>query len=220
MPEARQLYERAVRIHESLTKRQPANREYRVELAKFYNNLAYLLREQDNADLAAQDNGHAIELIDELARPAPSLGIERADAHNLRGRILEDRSFPEALQEYQRSIDLFRALADDETAWHLPEYHLRFGDLLVNLSSLRRARPDAEEVRLLLEQAMNSYQAMAERILTYGSAAEARYALDTFAQVLPGLSDHDRSSIAAAYPPLELRLRQRAENRQTGPVPR
>jgi len=60
---------------------------------------------------------------------------------------------------------------------------------------------------------MNSYQAVAERIVTSGSAAEARYALDAFSQILPGLSDRDRSSIAAAYPALEVRLRQKAENR-------
>jgi tetratricopeptide (TPR) repeat protein len=212
LPEARQLYERAVRIHQDLTNREPANREYRVELAKFYNNLGDLLREQGSVDLAMQNNSHALDLIDDLARPAPSLGIERADAHNLRGRILEEHSLGEAVQEYRQSVGLFRALANEGLTWHLPEYHVRLGDLLVNLGILCRER-NVEDVCRLLTEAMNSYQAVAERIVASGSAAEARSVLDNFSRVLPELSDRDRSSVAAAYPALEGRLRDKAAGR-------
>ena len=210
LAEAQQLYARAVGIHEDLTKRAPENREYRVELAKFYNNLADLFREQGSADLAAKNNSKALALIDDLARPAPSLGIERADAHNLRGQILAEHSLEEAVQEYRRSVDQFRELASDEITWHLPDYHLRFGDLLVALAALCRESPNVEDARPLLMEALKSYQAVAERIVASGSTAEARYVLDTLARVLPELADRDRSSMAAAYPALEEKLRNKA----------
>ena len=88
--EVRDLYTRAVQIHEDLTRREPANREYAMELVKFYNNLSATLRDNAEPQEAARRNGQARERIELLARPAPSVGIERADSYNLRGWITEE----------------------------------------------------------------------------------------------------------------------------------
>jgi tetratricopeptide (TPR) repeat protein len=92
--EAQEFYKRAIGIHEQLKKNAPDNREYQVELATFHSNLASLLWDQRELDLAEQENHRALDLIEELARPAPSLESERAKAHMLRG-LLPKSQHPE-----------------------------------------------------------------------------------------------------------------------------
>jgi hypothetical protein len=77
-----EYYELAIRIQEDLSNRSPQNWEYRVELAKFYNNLSRL-GSDGNGNLAAQSNHRALDLLEELATPASSLENERAKAHML-----------------------------------------------------------------------------------------------------------------------------------------
>lgn len=210
MPEAIELYNRAVRIHESLTRSQPQNREYRLELAKFYNNLAGLLREQGNLDLASRANSQSLTIIDEMARPAPSLGIEQADGHNLRASILEERSWREALPEYRRALQLYQNLAGDELAWHLPDFHDRFGDLMVNLAALASANQNVDDVRVLLTEAVNSYLAIARKVLASGSAADAGYVVGSLSRALPDLSDRELRNLSQDYQDLQTKLREKA----------
>src|SRR6185295_914252 len=97
---------------------------------KFCNNLAYLLRERGQLERARQRSSQALDLLDELARPAPSLGVEQADAHNLRGLILQSEGSGDAEREYRASFEAFAKLATDRDPPPVPEFHLRFGDLL------------------------------------------------------------------------------------------
>jgi tetratricopeptide (TPR) repeat protein len=215
--EARELYHRAVQIHEGLARSHPQNREYRLELAKFYNNLAYLLREQGNFDLASRNNSQALAVIDEMARPAPSLGIEQADGHNLRGAILEARSWREAMPEYRRSLELYQNLAGDALVWHLPDFHDRFGDLLVNLAALSRENQNVDDARVLLTEAVNSYLAVARKVLAVGSAAEAGYVAGTLSRALADPSDRKLSGLAKDYEDLQTQLHAKAINREKQP---
>ena len=82
--EARDLYTRAVRVHEDLTRREPTNREYAMELVQFYNNLSATLRDNGELDEAIRRHLQARDRIESLARPAPSVGIERADSYSPR----------------------------------------------------------------------------------------------------------------------------------------
>jgi tetratricopeptide (TPR) repeat protein len=211
---ARELFERAVLVLEDLSRREPGNREYKVELVQFYNNIAYALREQGSFELAKQRNSQALDLIEELARPAPSLGIEWADGHNLRGRILETQNLPGAVHEYGRSLDLYRRAARDGQSWHLPKFHRRYGDLLINLAALCRENPDAEDARELLTQALSSYWRIAHNIAESGSATEAQSVLDNLSSLMPLLDEPDRSSLTGLYPELHQKLRDRASGRQ------
>jgi len=77
MPEAAPLYERAIAIHEGLCKKEPGNREYKMELAQFYDNLAIFLADEKQMDLARQRNQQALTLYEELATPGSSLTRER-----------------------------------------------------------------------------------------------------------------------------------------------
>lgn len=89
MPEAAQLYERAIAIHEGLCKKEPGNREYKMELARFYDNMAILLLNEKQIDPAKQRNQQALTLFEELATPAASssLARERDKARDVRERL-------------------------------------------------------------------------------------------------------------------------------------
>ena len=224
LEEAQHLYERAVGIHEKLVKNEPENREYGVELVQFYNNLAGVLREQGElagslkqtdralalARLSSQQNNRALALIDGLGAPPASIALQRADSHNLRGRILEQTGWRPALNEYRESLAIFRRLSSDAAARSLPEFQLRFGDLLVNLALLRGQQPANEEVWQVLTEAADSHVLMAAEIATSGSPAEARAVVDAHAALMPVLSERDRARLGASYEPLQAKLQQRA----------
>src|SRR5262249_8067221 len=88
--EAERLYEQAVTLHEGLLAQQPQNREFRLELARFENNLAYHMLIAGHPDEAQARNARALQLLEDLMQPVPSLGIEHADGHTLHAAILEN----------------------------------------------------------------------------------------------------------------------------------
>jgi tetratricopeptide (TPR) repeat protein len=183
--EVRDLYTRAVHIHEELTRRDPTNREYAMELVQFYNNLSAVLRDNGEPEEATRRNLQARERIESLARPAPSVGIERADSYNLQGWISQGRSAADAVPPYRRALELFVALGRDDATRRFPEFHERFGDLLVNLAELAASsrRPAA---RALLTDAVREYARIAERAAG-GPDAEARVVRDTLMRVRAAL---------------------------------
>jgi tetratricopeptide (TPR) repeat protein/energy-coupling factor transporter ATP-binding protein EcfA2 len=210
LTEVERLYTLAVQTHEELVGSERANREYRFELSKFYNNLSYVQREQGLTDRARESNDRARELLEELAKPAPSLGIEQADAVNLRARILESRGWREALPEYERSLGMFERLERDPEAHAQPEFHLRFGDLLGNLVELAQRNQGVAEARQLLTRAVMPYLTTAGRIAQSGAPDEAQSVVNTMERLLPLLSDRDRSDVNRLYRTLEPGLRARA----------
>jgi hypothetical protein len=210
LAEAQRLYERATQIHEALTKQEPENREYKVELAKFYNNLAGVLRESGQSDLAQQRNGQAFALIESLARPPASLSIEQADAHNLRGQILDVGGWREALNEYRQSLAIFRRLEKDPRARLLVDFQYRFYDLLASLAILHQQYPDNDEVHEVLIEAAYYHLSLAEQIASSGTPAEARRLVETVASLMPVLLDDDRERLGPMYEALQSKLAARA----------
>ena len=184
--EVRDLYTRAVRIHEDLTAREPTNREYVMELVQFYNNLSAVLRDNGEPEEAMRRNAQARERIESLARPAPSVGIERADSYNLQGWISEGRSAGDAAVAYQRALDLFVALGRDDATRRFPEFHERFGDLLVNLAELAASSRTAAS-RKLLADGVRAYAAIAERSTSGATAVDAGIVRETLIRVRAAL---------------------------------
>ncbi len=187
--------------------RRPDNRQYKLELAQFSNNLADLLRRSGDTDQAEARNQRARDLIEELARPAPSLGIERADAHNLRGHILQARSTTEALAEYRASLRAFEDLAQNVDVVHLPNYHARFGDLLYNLGSLSQERPSLAAASGLLADATRAYVALGERALAAGLIAPVERMVENLAALESELAERDRRAVAALSEDLRRKIR-------------
>jgi tetratricopeptide (TPR) repeat protein len=216
--EAQGLYEQAIRIHESITKEDPGNQEYKLELATFYNNLAVLLEENGQLDLASQMNRQAIEKFELLAEPVPSLSLEIAHAHVLRGRIFESqRSETEADREYAQSIDMFQRL---DGRINSTDFHLKYGDALFSLGALRRDKKQLRGAADLLSRAVTQhlstnsstnlgydYLLLALVQLDLREMTEARIAAENLSRLIPSLTEPDKSTLDKQYTSLRDRLK-------------
>ena len=202
LAEGREFYERALTIHERLTKKDPANREYKLELAKFSENLALLLMDQfelakqsnqpadDLLELAKRRNHEALDLIEELSNPVPSLGLDLAKAHILRGEILAAQGLPEAQLESQESLDILGRLDKFHGARYHSEFHVLYTFLAYSFKDLAQKDLDAGEIR------------------------DAQNALQNLARLLPELSGSDRTKLEDSYKGLKKRLREKTANRR------
>jgi tetratricopeptide (TPR) repeat protein len=207
MDDAQRGYERAVEIHEGLLVSAPPNREYSMELASFYKNLAELHRLQSKFGLAQQEIGRADALLTGLARPAPSLVVEQADTLNLRGLIMDSTRTGDPMTTYAQSLAQLEDVARMPGGVRLPRFHIRYGDLLVNLAALSRERPRTAGIRALLTRAVDFYASLAPAVASPVKAAEATNMLDTFARLKPELSAADKNVLTPKYDDLEGRLR-------------
>ncbi|MEO8521708.1 MAG: ATP-binding protein [Acidobacteriota bacterium] len=203
--EAGRLYARAIEIHEGLLRAAPTNRQYRLELAKFCNNDAEIARVSGDDTRALRRNTESMALLDDLLRPPPSLGIEHADALSLRGRILASAGSPGAAEAYRQSLDLFDDLERDPATRGLAAFHLRFGDLLLNLATLVK-QTDSVGSRRLLNEAVRHYVAYANQSLEADARPDAQLVLDNLSQLLPELGDDQRRAVMDSYRQLERRL--------------
>jgi len=203
--EARKFYESAVALDEALTKADPENRVYKMELAKYSDNLSYLLSQLGEVDLAQSRSQEALDLLEALALPAPSLAIEQADAHNLRGRLLMSRDPRAALAEYRMAFDLFGRLWRDKTTHYSAPVHQRYQDFLFNLARLARERDDPD-VHVLVVRATSAYLELGQASLTPSSAVEARLVVGGVSELLPQLPERDRAEIVKSQRALEAKL--------------
>jgi tetratricopeptide (TPR) repeat protein/energy-coupling factor transporter ATP-binding protein EcfA2 len=204
--EVRALWERAIAIDERLSNTDPANREYKLELAYYCNNLAVLLRNQKDFDEANRRSRQAVDLVESLAEVGPLLGILRADAHSLRGMILEGRDGPGALAEYEAALALFEQMSGDQTIHPLPDFQLRFGDLLINLARFAGNPAESVRARALFARAVGAYADMAARIAASGSRSDAQTAFEHLSGVLEELPEAERAGLKAAHEQLKRKL--------------
>ncbi len=196
--EARALYEHAVAIAERLVREVPDSREYKLELAKFCNNLAALLSDAGERAGADARSRQAVQLLDTLARLAPALAIERADARTLRGQILASGDGAAGEREYAESLAMFEDMLADERLRGLPDFHQRFADLLLNLSVFPADTPGSDAARRLLDRAVARYAELARMIAAGGSPDEVRLVFDSVSGLLPTLPSAARAPLAAA----------------------
>jgi tetratricopeptide (TPR) repeat protein len=190
LSEAQGFYARAIGIHEELVKKAPDNREYKFELAQFYENLASLLIEENQFDLAGENNHEALDLIEELVSPPPSLGMERAKAHMIRGWILESQGSREAQAETQQSFALLESMKKSPESSGHSEFHVMYMNLAEN------------------------YLDLAEDSLKSGSLTDARQALDSFTRVIPEVPEPDRTTLEKSYQALQNELQHRTARRK------
>jgi len=190
LSEAQGLYTRAIGIHEDLTKEAPDDRAYKFELAKFYENLAALLIDENQLELAKENNHEALDLIEELVSPPPSLGMERAKAHMIRGWILESQGSREAQTENQQSLELLESMKKSPESSGHSEFHVMYMNLAEN------------------------YVGLADESLKSGSLTDARQALDSFARVIPEVPEPDRSRLEKRYHALQNEFHDRIAGRK------
>ena len=208
LAEARRFYEAAVGLDEQLVKAEPANRVYKMELATFCNNLAFLLEQLGEHDLANARSRQALSLLDELALPAPSLSIEQADAHNLVGLLSQSRDPRGALAEYRQALAIYESRWRDHSAHNVTRVHERYGDFLLNLARFSRDSRDPAVDALLLD-AVAKYLDLAQARLDSGSVADTRLVLENVSNLLPELSERHRATISKPLRTLQERLAAR-----------
>jgi tetratricopeptide (TPR) repeat protein len=184
LEEAAKFYERAIGIHRELVKKDPSNREYKQELASFYQNLALLELDENQLALAEEQNHEALDLIEELASPGPSLTMKRAEAHMVRGSILESQSkqLPQAQSETEESQRILETQKRINAREH-PEFHNMYMTFAVNYANLTA------------------------KYLQSGELVNAQHALDSLARVMPELSQEDRAKFAGQFHELQKQLR-------------
>jgi tetratricopeptide (TPR) repeat protein len=182
--EAKGFYQLAIQMHEALVKKEPANREYKQELATFNNNFAILLLDQRQFSLAEPKNRQALDLIEGLATPALSLRMELANAHNVRCQLLESMNSREAGSECHESLDLLNKLAKVPALRGRPEVKMLFRDLGYNFVELARIN------------------------LVSGSVTEAQSSLENLGRLLPEISEPDRRNLTKSYQELQEGLRR------------
>ena len=199
--EVRQLYERAIKIDEGLAQKHPEKREYRFELATFYRNVALLLLRQKEFDLAEQRGWRALDLLEELARPAPSLGLSLADAYTVNGNIAVEAG-GDASQAYSRALRELDAVMRDPAAVRLSEFHWTFREVLLSLAALLKAKPD-DEVRRLLRRGIDSYVTLAEVVAARGAAAEVQLIRTELRLVREQVEEPERRLIDSRLPDLK-----------------
>jgi conflict system STAND superfamily ATPase len=83
---AASLFNQAILDLQTLQQKDPSNREYKTEMATYYNNLALSFASQHQMALAAKASDSARALVNELAAPAPAVT-------DLSGKILELRTW-------------------------------------------------------------------------------------------------------------------------------
>jgi eukaryotic-like serine/threonine-protein kinase len=113
LAKAQGFYEQAIQIENALVRKDPNFWEYGVELATFYNNLAFFFLETGDHEMAKQHNHAALDTIEDLATPpSPSVEYERAKAHMLH-LYLGPSQHPEFHALYKHLGDEYVSLAKE-----------------------------------------------------------------------------------------------------------
>ena len=204
--ETRQWWEKAIETDERLVAQHPDNRQFKTELAIFCSNLASLLQDSGDQAAAAARSRQATTLLDDLARPSPSLGVARADAHNLYGAILQQRDLSAAEQEMAIALNAFADGARDAALRGNADFHLRFGDFLLNLAAFSTSAPGSERAHAILVRGVNTYATLAGSIAAGGTDGEARLALDAVNRVLPSIPQRDRGPLSSVQRQLQRKV--------------
>jgi tetratricopeptide (TPR) repeat protein/energy-coupling factor transporter ATP-binding protein EcfA2 len=218
--EAGDAFQRAIGIHDDLVRRDPRNREYRSELAKFTNNLAIVLLEQGEPADAIAPNTRALDLVQGLARPMPALATELAFSQNLRGRIFEEQARAgEAGQAYRAAVETL-APVSAEPGGDRPEVRLRLGQALFDLGTWQLRNGDLEGASASLAAAVRQHEVLAEHrtnlaydylmlarvALARADGRGARQAAEALMKMLPQLAPDDRRALEAPAEALRVRV--------------
>lgn len=200
------LWEKAIAIDERLLAADRDNREVKFELATFAGNLAALLNERGLRDEAARRSAQSMALMEELARVSPAIAIARADTHNLRGAILVASDPNGAEREFARALEQFVSMGSDASVRGNSDFHLRLGDLLLNLASLARSGRADDGAARLLARAVSAYLDIVASIAASPYRADARMALDTIAGVMSDVRGPERARLEARFRELNLNV--------------
>jgi hypothetical protein len=136
--EALVRYQLAAGYFAALHDENPVDRDYQLELAKTYNNIATLhisggAVNEDAVGTALTYSQQAIELFDALARPLPEIRLELANAYNVGGRILLlSEHYGQAEELFSQGERLLTTLLQESP--DNDNYKFRYAVMLTNLA--------------------------------------------------------------------------------------
>jgi hypothetical protein len=188
--EARKLYERAIAIGELLVAAEKERREYKYELANYYDNEARLLMDTGDEKLAAGRNHDSLDLIEELTTPASSIGLEEAKILQLRSKILMQNGAADALEEAELERKLLNQLQSSGLSQGHPMFHVIYQNLALN------------------------YIDLAKMELKAGNVADAQLSLKSLALVIPELAPEDKPDVEQSYDYYERQVKTRQASRK------
>jgi hypothetical protein len=188
--DARRLYDMAIAIGEQLTAEKKDKREYKFELAQYYDNEARLLMKTGDEALAAEQNHHALDLIEELTTPSQEIGLEEAKIMELRIRILLKQGSTDALKEAEQERELMEKLESGG----LSHQHSLFHKIYARLAS--------------------NYIELAKNDLKSGELEDADISLKSLALVIPQLVSEDKSGAEKNYEYYEQQLKKKQTKRK------
>jgi tetratricopeptide (TPR) repeat protein len=180
--DARTYYEQAVQLAKELTVISPDNRGYRYELATYCANEAMLLADMKDLTGAAERNHTALDIVEALANPAPSLSLEEVKILQLRTEIVLAQGARESFDEAERERALLMRLKGGGP----DESHPLFHDVYYNLAA--------------------NYVELTEDDLKNGDLEGAQIALGSLSLILTELTPEDKAEAQRDYAELQREL--------------
>jgi hypothetical protein len=141
-------------------------------------------------ELAKQRNHQAIDLIEGLMAPPPSISLWLVKGLQLHAQILEAQGSKEAQQQSDLLFEFLQKMNDRQGSGRHPTLHVFYMDLGIN------------------------YAELAQQNLKSGDLKGARVALDKLSQVLPQLSAEDRETLTKSFHGLQEELQRKLKKRQ------
>jgi tetratricopeptide (TPR) repeat protein len=179
--EARGLYEKAIGLAEQLVKQRPEDREYAAELSQYSSNEARMLTEGEQAQLAEPRSQRSLDLLQQLAKPTPSLALKIAQALQLRGQLLLSQDPHEAEALTDQAFDMLKDIDTGTTANTSP-LSATYMNIGVN------------------------YLELSQDLLRIGNTTRAGAVLVRVKDILPHLSTADKESLETPYKELLAKL--------------
>jgi len=196
--DVRPWWEKAIATSERLVAAHPDNRGFKLELAMYCANLASSLQDNGEDDAAMSRSRQAVSLLDDVAQPPVLVAVAHGDAHSVYGALLAVRDADAAERELVTALTLFADGARNAALRATPDFHQRFGDLLINLAAFSAKPSGVDRGRLLLARGVSVYAALAAGTASSGSPSEARAVLETVNRVLPSMPERERAPLAEA----------------------
>ena len=135
-----------------------------------------MLGNGDQPQLALIQSQRALELLERLARPTPSLSVKLAESLQLTGQLLQPRDPARARALTDQALDLVKRVDQDKVS------------------------------SALYNNIGNNYLDLAQGDLQRGDRAGANAALANVTEILPHLSTRDRQLLSEPYNNLQAKL--------------
>ena len=155
---AKELYEEALKIWNSLADENPA--VYRSDLARTLHNLGFLYWKLNQYEEAKEAYLESLEIYRSLADANPA--VYRSDLaktlSNLGALYFILNQYKEAEEAYRKSLEIWRSLADENSA----VYRSDLADTLNNLGYLYSDIKQYEEAKEALEKSLKIWRSLAD----------------------------------------------------------